>query len=78
MNFSEVHLKLHIDELKQRSVPWKDNSWVVFPEEILNPELCNFTGALVYLPAHYDEAVKDYYKLFDTHVSEDLDKLYLS
>ena len=49
---------------------------MVFPEEILNFESCNFTGALVYLSAHYDEAVKDYYKLFDIHVSEDLDKLY--
>ena len=44
---------------------------MVSPEELLTPEPCSFTGPLVYLSVSHDEAVNDYHKLLDTHISEE-------
>jgi hypothetical protein len=52
-------------------VPWKDNPWVISPEELLTPEPCSFTSPLAYLSVSHDEAVKDYHELLKTHISEE-------
>jgi hypothetical protein len=70
-NFDEVDLKLPIEGLEEPFVPWKDNPWVISPEELLTPEPCSFTGPLAYLSVSHDEAVKDYHELLKTHISEE-------
>jgi hypothetical protein len=70
-NFNEVDLKLPIEGLEEPFVPWKDNPWVISPEELLTPEPCSFTGPLAYLSVSHDEAVKDYHELLKTHISEE-------
>ena len=70
-NFDEVDLKLPIEGLEEPFVPWKDNPWVISPEELLTPEPCSFTGPLAYLSVRHDEAVKDYHELLKTHISEE-------
>ena len=49
------------------SVPLEGDS----PEEEETPDPCSFTGPLYYLSKPHEEAVQDYFALFDSHIAPD-------
>jgi hypothetical protein len=52
--------------------PWSFPVERIAPEEDFVPEPTSFPDILTYLTSSYEEAIEDYHKLLDTHVSEEM------
>ena len=64
-----------IDELKELYPDlvdtWSQPLDEIAPEETETPDPCHFTGPLYYLSKPHDEVVKDYFDMFEKHISEE-------
>jgi hypothetical protein len=51
--------------------PWSEPIDEIAPEETEAPDPCSFTGPLYYLSKPHEEVIKDYFEMFEKHISEE-------